>query len=217
MRMSRGRAPLTHAPKIPNCASTQLANVILVLDHIILPATSHPQFLDHPSHTLLHDIRTFPGLSHTSHTQPQETCLSQIPILAQRRPTRMQKHSCCLGKGLTCTRYKAKNQEEPGTEEKIQDLASFISRSKFGMMTTTSQGSGRLASRCMALAASVSQEFRRSWVHADMPRKTEASTSSSTQIPSPGRPTILRPTPLSTCPFTMLPENGLLYLVTLLS
>lgn len=49
--------------------------------------------------------------------------------------------------------YKDKNQEEPGVEEKIQDLTSFISKSKFGMMTTSAAGSGVLASRCMALAA----------------------------------------------------------------
>jgi len=49
--------------------------------------------------------------------------------------------------------YKEKNQEEPGLEEKIQDLTSFVSKSKFGMMTTSAAGSGVLASRCMALAA----------------------------------------------------------------
>ena len=53
-------------------------------------------------------------------------------------------------------RYKEKNQEEPGVEAKIQDLTSFISKSKFGMMTTSAAGSGVLASRCMALAATVS-------------------------------------------------------------
>ena len=53
-------------------------------------------------------------------------------------------------------RYKAKNQDEPGLQEKIEDLTSFIQKSKFGMMTTTAGGSGTLASRCMAVAGSVS-------------------------------------------------------------
>ena len=51
-------------------------------------------------------------------------------------------------------RYKQKNKDEPGTEEKIQDLTDFISRSKFGMMSTVSP-QGLLVSRCMAVAASV--------------------------------------------------------------
>ena len=53
-------------------------------------------------------------------------------------------------------RYKANNQDEPGTEQKITDLTNFIKGSKFGMMTTYSSHSGTLASRCMAVAATVS-------------------------------------------------------------
>ena len=52
-------------------------------------------------------------------------------------------------------RYKAKNLDDPGTEEKIQDLNNVIQKSKFGMMTTKSATSDVLASRCMALAATV--------------------------------------------------------------
>jgi len=49
--------------------------------------------------------------------------------------------------------YKEKNKEEPGLEEKINDLAAFTKASKFGMMTTRIAESGLLVSRCMALAA----------------------------------------------------------------
>ncbi|KAK5084819.1 hypothetical protein LTS08_007821 [Lithohypha guttulata] len=49
--------------------------------------------------------------------------------------------------------YKEKNYEDPSTEEKVQDLVDYISREKFGMMTTYSSHSGTLASRCMAIAA----------------------------------------------------------------
>ncbi|GAB1319209.1 BLI-3 blue-light-inducible Bli-3 protein [Madurella fahalii] len=38
-------------------------------------------------------------------------------------------------------------------EQKIHDLSSFMSRCKFGMMTTRDATSGNLVSRCMALAA----------------------------------------------------------------
>jgi len=55
-----------------------------------------------------------------------------------------------------CSRYTAKNKEEPGADQKISDLVSFIKASKFGMMTTRIADSGYLVSRCMALAASVS-------------------------------------------------------------
>ncbi|CAG8955337.1 hypothetical protein HYFRA_00011321 [Hymenoscyphus fraxineus] len=49
--------------------------------------------------------------------------------------------------------YKAKNlDQEPGIKEKIEDLCTFIEKSKFGMMTTRDAESGKLVSRCMALA-----------------------------------------------------------------
>lgn len=54
-------------------------------------------------------------------------------------------------------RYKQKNQDEPGVEQKVQDLVDFIKKSKFGMMTTYSAHQGTLASRCMAIAATVSR------------------------------------------------------------
>jgi len=49
--------------------------------------------------------------------------------------------------------YKAKNKDEPGLEEKVNDLNAFIKSSKFGMMTTRIADSGLLVSRAMALAA----------------------------------------------------------------
>jgi len=57
-------------------------------------------------------------------------------------------------------RYKEKNQEEPGTEQKVKDLTDFITKQKFGMMTTYSAHQGTLASRCMAIAATVSRTLK---------------------------------------------------------
>ena len=54
--------------------------------------------------------------------------------------------------------YTAKNKSEPELKEKVDDLVNFITSSKFGMMTTRIERSGLLVSRCMALAAKVSQE-----------------------------------------------------------
>jgi len=52
--------------------------------------------------------------------------------------------------------YKEKNLEHPELKEKVEDLVSFISSQKFGMMTTRIASSGLLTSRCMALAGKVS-------------------------------------------------------------
>jgi len=49
--------------------------------------------------------------------------------------------------------YKAKNKDEPGLEQKVNDLSAFIQSAKFGMLTTRIADSGLLVSRCMALAA----------------------------------------------------------------
>lgn len=51
--------------------------------------------------------------------------------------------------------YTAKNIQEPSLKEKVEDLQTFVDKSKFCMMTTKTQD-GLLASRCMALAARVS-------------------------------------------------------------
>lgn len=53
--------------------------------------------------------------------------------------------------------YKAENLDEPPLKEKIDGLVNFISTSKFGMLTTRASSTGRLASRCMAVAAQVHQ------------------------------------------------------------
>jgi general stress protein 26 len=51
--------------------------------------------------------------------------------------------------------YTAKNLQDPSLKEKVEDLQSFVDKSKFCMMTTKTQD-GLLASRCMAVAARVS-------------------------------------------------------------
>ena len=51
--------------------------------------------------------------------------------------------------------YKATNKDDPELKAKIEDLTSFISSCKFGMMTTRIGSTGQLTSRCMALAAKV--------------------------------------------------------------
>jgi hypothetical protein len=52
--------------------------------------------------------------------------------------------------------YKDKNQDEPGTAQKIEDLSTFVKSSKFGMLTTRS--GELLASRAMAVAGQVCSE-----------------------------------------------------------
>jgi hypothetical protein len=49
--------------------------------------------------------------------------------------------------------YKEKNLDGAPIKEKVEDLSEFISNCKFGMMTTRDGTTGRLVSRCMALAA----------------------------------------------------------------
>ncbi|PTD01477.1 Protein bli-3 [Fusarium culmorum] len=49
--------------------------------------------------------------------------------------------------------YKKANTEDVPLQTKIEDLVHFITKEKFGMMTTRGSESGNLVSRCMALAA----------------------------------------------------------------
>ncbi|KAI9685287.1 MAG: hypothetical protein M1822_004660 [Bathelium mastoideum] len=49
--------------------------------------------------------------------------------------------------------YTQKNLQDPSLKEKVEDLVSFVEKSKFCMMTTRIASSGLLVSRCMALAA----------------------------------------------------------------
>jgi hypothetical protein len=54
--------------------------------------------------------------------------------------------------------YKEANREdEVPLETQINDLVNFMNKTKFAMMTTRDASSGALVSRCMALAATVSQ------------------------------------------------------------
>ncbi|KAG5915545.1 hypothetical protein E4U61_004509 [Claviceps capensis] len=48
--------------------------------------------------------------------------------------------------------YKEANKQNPDVRTKVEDLGKFITACKYGMMTTKSAKSGRLVSRCMALA-----------------------------------------------------------------
>ncbi|KAF4466028.1 blue-light-inducible Bli-3 [Fusarium albosuccineum] len=49
--------------------------------------------------------------------------------------------------------YKKANLDDIPLQTKIEDLADFINKCKFGMMTTRGSASGNLVSRCMAVAA----------------------------------------------------------------
>jgi hypothetical protein len=51
--------------------------------------------------------------------------------------------------------YLQKNIDSPSLKEKVEDLSQFIQKHKFCMLTTRTKD-GLLASRCMALAATVS-------------------------------------------------------------
>ena len=51
--------------------------------------------------------------------------------------------------------YKTQNFESPPLAQKIEDLATFISETKYGMLTTMQSNGNLLTSRCMALAAKV--------------------------------------------------------------
>lgn len=48
---------------------------------------------------------------------------------------------------------KVNTDQDVSLEQKVSDLSSFISATKFGMMTTRDASSGKLISRCMAVAA----------------------------------------------------------------
>jgi hypothetical protein len=51
--------------------------------------------------------------------------------------------------------YKQKAIEDPSLKTKVDDLVEFITKSKFGMMTTKEAHSDLLVSRCMAVAGTV--------------------------------------------------------------
>ncbi|CAN8102622.1 unnamed protein product [Discula destructiva] len=49
--------------------------------------------------------------------------------------------------------YTAANKDSTSLDDKVTTLADFVSTCKFGMMTTRDASSGKLVSRCMAVAA----------------------------------------------------------------
>lgn len=58
--------------------------------------------------------------------------------------------------------YKSKNTEDDiSLQEKVEALVKFAQANKFGMMTTRDAETGMLVSRCMAIAASVSNSVQR--------------------------------------------------------
>ncbi|ORY58051.1 uncharacterized protein BCR38DRAFT_353308 [Pseudomassariella vexata] len=52
----------------------------------------------------------------------------------------------------TADPYTAVNKDEASLDVKVETLTNFITSAKFGMMTTRDPSSGKLISRCMALA-----------------------------------------------------------------
>jgi hypothetical protein len=54
--------------------------------------------------------------------------------------------------------YKQQNLDHASLKDKVEDLVSFAEKQKFCMMTTRIADSGLLVSRCMALAAKVSDK-----------------------------------------------------------
>jgi hypothetical protein len=56
----------------------------------------------------------------------------------------------------TADPYTAKNKDEVSLQEKVEDLFTFIDKTKFCLFTTQAADSDLLASRAMALAAKVS-------------------------------------------------------------
>lgn len=89
--------------------------------------------------------------------------------------------------------YTAANKEgDLPVSEKIETLDKFVSSCKFGMMTTRDTTTGKLVSRCMAIAAKVRLRLTPKMFHAfklTQFRKTGASTSSSSRTRNPKRPT----------------------------
>ena len=91
--------------------------------------------------------------------------------------------------------YTKENAEEVSLDTKIEDLVAFIKKCYFGMMTTRVADNGKLVSRCMALAATVSDSTLPKVLpqsNAPLPRIPEASTPSSTPTQSLARRTIFR-------------------------
>lgn len=59
----------------------------------------------------------------------------------------------------TADPYTAKNKDEVSLKEKVEDLFTFIDKTKFCLFTTHAGDSDLLASRAMALAAKVRHKY----------------------------------------------------------
>ena len=55
--------------------------------------------------------------------------------------------------------YKKANEDQPDLQTKVHELVDFITKAKFGMMTTHESATNNLVSRCMALAATVCARY----------------------------------------------------------
>lgn len=109
--------------------------------------------------------------------------------------------------------YKEKNVDNASLKDKVQDLTAFIEKTKLCLMTTLVADTTKIATRAMALAATVS--FR-SEVCSEFPlmidRKEMVLTCFSTQTPSLARPMTSRPIPISILDSSPTVEIGLPFL-----
>lgn len=137
----------------------------------------------------------------------------------------------------TADPYTAQNKQEPSLKEKVEDLFTFIDKTKICLMTAQTAGSDLLTSRAMALAAKVCCLHDGTALHRHITqgvlmsglcrlfsdnctiltpnRRATASIFSSTPTPNRARQTIFRHTLLSTSVSSTTLENGLPYLAML--
>ena len=71
----------------------------------------------------------------------------------------------------TADPYTAQNKQEPSLKEKVEDLFTFIDKTKICLMTAQTAGSDLLTSRAMALAAKVRCLHGDTAPHVDMLRR----------------------------------------------
>lgn len=64
--------------------------------------------------------------------------------------------------------YKQKNVDNASLKDKVQDLTAFIEKTKLCLMTTLVADTTKLATRAMALAATVSNHFGKLTVRAKL-------------------------------------------------
>lgn len=112
---------------------------------------SKPSRLTYTSPKKILQTRSFASVF-TSTTKPKSSRIH--PILAKHTKTMSSFSNTDTG-SKTADPYKAANKDEPSLEVKIEALDKFVTYSKFGMMTTRDESSGKLVSRCMAIAGKV--------------------------------------------------------------